>query len=237
MTTSTPGNPLGPFVQPPNARGSIPDMIRGRHVTLEPRDPSQSDDLYQVLGREEHASLWDYIPIGLFLAKEEFVSAFTSQTCSLPNSHRWTIILNSTQKAVGSIALLNITPEHRSAEVGYILFSPELQRTIAAAEVFYLLACLVFDSLGYRRHEWKCDNLNAPSKRAAQRLGFEFESVFRQHMIIKGRNRDTAWFSMMDIEWPAVKKGFEMWLDDSNFDEEGRQKQNLEVLRSAARSS
>lgn len=237
MTTSTSGNPLGPFVQPSNAQGSIPDTIRGRYVTLEPRGPSQFDDLYQVLGGEEHASLWDYIPNGPFFTKEEFVSALTSRTYLLPNSHRWTVILNSSQKAVGSIALLNITPEHRAAEVGYILFSPKLQRTIAATEVFYLLACLVFDTLDYRRYEWKCDSLNAPSRRAAQRLGFVFEGVFRQHMIIKGRNRDTAWFSMLDTNWPTVKKGFEMWLNDSNFDEEGKQKQNLEALRSAARSS
>ena len=238
MTTSPSGNPLGPFVESSSARISIPDKIKGRHVTLEPRDPSQCDDLYRALGGEEHASLWDYVPDGPFLTKEEFVSAFTSRTCcSRPNSHRWTIILNSSQRAVGSIALLNITPDHLAAEVGYILFSPKLQRTIAATEVFYLLACLVFDTMSYRRYEWKCDSLNAPSRRAAQRLGFKFEGVFRQHMIIKGRNRDTAWFSMLDTEWPIVKRGFELWLNDSNFDKEGKQKETLEELRSAASSS
>jgi RimJ/RimL family protein N-acetyltransferase len=236
MTTSAFGNPLGPHVQPSKAQGTIPDTIRGRHVTLVPQDPSQYDDLYQVLGGEEHAAIWDYIPAGPFLTPSEFVSAFTALRYSSTNSHRWTVIINSSQKPVGSLRLLNITPKNRCVEVGYILFSSKLQRTVAATEVFYLLACLVFDTLGYRRYEWKCDNLNAPSKRAAQRLGFEFEGVFRQHMIIKGRNRDTAWFSMLDTDWPAVKKGFEMWLDESNFDEEGMQKQRLEALRAAARS-
>ncbi len=109
--------------------------------------------------------------------------------------------------------------------------SPAMQRTPGATESMYLLADYVFDELGYRRYEWKCNDLNAPSKRAAERLGFTFEGVFRQHMVVKGRNRDTAWFSMLDSEWPAIKRAFEAWLAPENFDIEGRQRQSLAALR------
>ena len=115
--------------------------------------------------------------------------------------------------------------------MGNILYSPVLQRSRAATETMYLLAKHVFEDLGYRRYEWKCHNLNAPSKRAAERLGFTFEGVFRQHMITKGRNRDTAWFSILDGEWPVVKKGFESWLDEKNFDENGLQRRRLQECR------
>ncbi len=116
---------------------------------------------------------------------------------------------------------------HRCIEVGSILYSPALQRTRGATEAMYLMARHVFEKLGYRRYEWKCDALNTPSRRAALRLGFEFEGVFRQHMIVKGLNRDTAWFSMLDSEWAARRKAFEDWLAPSNFDETGQQKHAL----------
>jgi RimJ/RimL family protein N-acetyltransferase len=112
-------------------------------------------------------------------------------------------------------------------EVGSILYTPRLQRTAGATEAMYLMARHVFEDLGYRRYEWKCNALNAPSRSAAVRLGFSFEGIFRQHMIVKGRNRDTAWYSMLDSEWPARKQAFENWLDPANFDSEGRQKTPL----------
>ena len=115
-------------------------------------------------------------------------------------------------------------------EIGHILYSPRMQRTIGATEAQYLFASYVFDTLGYRRYEWRCDDLNEASKRAAARLGFTLEGVFRQHLIIKGRNRDTAWFSMLDSEWPARRSAFERWLDPANFDAEGRQKASLTSL-------
>jgi RimJ/RimL family protein N-acetyltransferase len=204
--------------------------IKGRHITLEPRNPSHFDDLYDVLGGEHNMGLWDYIPNGPFLDRSEFHIAL-KQRLEIPNSFIYTIINNTTKRPVGSIALINVNLENRTIEVGYVLFSSLLQRTIAATEVMYLLASLVFDTLGYRRYEWKCDNLNEPSKHAALRLGFTFEGVFRQHMIIKGRNRDTAWFSMLDTEWPVVKEGFERWLEEGNFDEDGRQRKSLWALR------
>jgi RimJ/RimL family protein N-acetyltransferase len=125
---------------------------------------------------------------------------------------------------------MRIEPAHRVIEVGSILFTPRLQRTVGATEAMYLMARHVFEDLGYRRYEWKCNALNAPSRRAALRLGFRFEGIFRQHMIIKGRNRDTAWFSMLDSEWAQRKAAFERWLDPANFDANGRQKVSLSAL-------
>ena len=129
--------------------------------------------------------------------------------------------------AVGYASYMRIEPVHRVIEVGSILYTPRLQRTIGATEAMYLMARHVFEDLGYRRYEWKCNALNAPSRSAALRLGFTFEGIFRQHMIIKGRNLDTAWFSMLDSEWPQRKAAFERWLDPSNFDANGRQRQSL----------
>ena len=125
---------------------------------------------------------------------------------------------------------MRIEPAHRVIEVGSILYTPRLQRTPAATEAMYLMARHVFEDLGYRRYEWKCNALNAPSRRAALRFGFTFEGIFRQHMVVKGRNRDTAWFSMLDSEWPARKASFERWLDPSNFGPDGRQKIGLSAL-------
>lgn len=122
---------------------------------------------------------------------------------------------------------MRIEPQHRVIEVGNILYTPRFQRTAGATEAMYLMARHVFEELGYRRYEWKCNALNGPSRRAAQRLGFTFEGIFRQHMIVKGSNRDTAWFSMLDSEWPARKAALERWLDPANFDVDGRQKSSL----------
>ena len=129
---------------------------------------------------------------------------------------------------------MRIEPAHRVIEVGSILYTRQLQRTPLATEAMYVMARHVFEDLGYRRYEWKCNALNAPSRRAALRFGFTFEGIFRQHMIVKGRNRDTAWFSMLDSEWPARKASFERWLDPSNFGPDGRQKVALSVLNNAS---
>jgi RimJ/RimL family protein N-acetyltransferase len=137
---------------------------------------------------------------------------------------------------VGYASYLRIEPAHRCIEVGSILFTPLLQRTPGATEAMYLMARHVFENLGYRRYEWKCNALNEPSRRAALRLGFTFEGIFRQHMIIKGRNRDTAWYSMLDSEWPARKASFEQWLAPDNFDSHGRQKQSLSGMNQTRRS-
>jgi RimJ/RimL family protein N-acetyltransferase len=140
------------------------------------------------------------------------------------------VIDKASGRAAGRQALMRITPEHGVIEIGHILWGPAISRTRAATEALYLAARHVFDDLGYRRFEWKCNNLNEPSKTAAQRFGFSFEGVFRQHMWGKGANRDTAWFSMLDREWPAIKREYERWLDPANFDAAGNQRSKLKVL-------
>jgi len=129
---------------------------------------------------------------------------------------------------------MRIEPAHRVIEVGSIMYTPALQRTAGATEAMYLLARHIFEDLGYRRYEWKCDAFNAPSRRAALRFGYQFEGIFRQHMIVKKRNRDTAWFSMLDTEWPARKAEFESWLAPENFDSAGKQRMSLDKFRSMA---
>jgi RimJ/RimL family protein N-acetyltransferase len=143
----------------------------------------------------------------------------------------YTVLENATSRPIGVASYLRIEPAHRVIEVGNILYSPRLQRTAAATETMYLMAKYIFEELGYRRYEWKCNALNQPSRRAALRLGFAFEGIFKQHMIIKGENRDTAWFAMLDHEWPSRKGAFEQWLDADNFDEQGQQKRSLESFR------
>src|SRR5207248_1590774 len=138
-------------------------------------------------------------------------------------------------RAVGVASYLNINRSAGSIEVGAIAYSPALQRTPAATEAMYLMMRRVFDELGYRRYEWKCNSLNAPSRVAAARYGFRFEGLFRQADVVKGRNRDTAWFSIIDSEWPAIKAAFERWLDPGNFDAEGHQRMSLSSLTRASR--
>jgi RimJ/RimL family protein N-acetyltransferase len=132
--------------------------------------------------------------------------------------------------------LMRIVPEHGVIEIGHIWFAPALQHTRRATEAIYLMARHAFDDLGYRRLEWKCDSLNEPSRRAAERFGFVYEGVFRQHMVVKGRNRDTAWFSIVDGEWPTVRAAFEAWLARENFDAEGRQRKSLRDVREAIKA-
>ena len=137
------------------------------------------------------------------------------------------IVPAETGLAAGWASYMRIKPAHGVIEVGNVLFSPSLQRTRAATEAMYLMAGHAFDRLGYRRYEWKCNAGNLPSRRAAARVGFTFEGIFRQHMVVKGRSRDTAWFAMLDHEWPARKRAFEAWLDPANFDENGKQLKSL----------
>ena len=142
-------------------------------------------------------------------------------------------VIDANGQAVGIATLMEIRPAMRVIEVGHIVYTPRLQRTLLGTEAQYLLAKYVFEALGYRRYEWKCNALNAPSRRAALRYGFTFEGIFRQHLISKGRNRDTAWYSILDGEWPARKAAFERWLSADNFDKDGRQKTSLAALNAA----
>lgn len=166
---------------------------------------------------------------GPFADRAEF-DEMLRRTAASPDPLHYAIVLRASGLAVGRAALMRIDPTHRVIEVGAIVYAPSLQRTRAATESMFLLAQYVFDTLGYRRYEWKCNVLNAPSRAAALRLGFTFEGIFRQHMIVKGRSRDTAWFSMIDAEWPARKARLERWLAPENFTEHGRQRTSLSAM-------
>ncbi|KAG8997287.1 hypothetical protein FRB95_003593 [Tulasnella sp. JGI-2019a] len=207
-------------------------IMKGRFVTLEPLSLSHTDDLFAAVGGPGCDHIWDYMFAGPFSDKPRAdFDAYIADKVVSTDPTFFAIIDSTTHKAIGMASYLRIDITNKVVEVGHLTFSPSHQRTSSATETMYLMARATFEDLGYRRYEWKCNNLNAPSKRAALRLGFKPEGVFRQHFIIKGRNRDTAWFSMLDSEWPGVKAGFEKWLDPGNFDGEGKQKVRLEVLR------
>ena len=232
MTDSEPhprtGQPVGlPVSNTAAAPRPGPVTLKGRYGRLEKLRPDHAADLWKVFAG--HDQLWTYIGTdGPFANFEEFSPAIARRAAAAdPYAYA---IINPADHAVGYLTLLRIVPEHRVIEVGHVLYSPALQRTRLGTETQYLLARYVFETLGYRRYEWKCDALNAPSRRAALRYGFVYEGTFRQYMIAKGRNRDNAWYSMLDSEWPDRKRNFERWLDPQNFDSEGRQKVSLADL-------
>jgi RimJ/RimL family protein N-acetyltransferase len=201
--------------------------LEGRYVVLEPLDPAKhTEALWQGLSGPANEDLWLYMPDGPFADRAAF-EAHMKAKASSEDPLFFAIVDRKSRLAVGRATLMRIDPPNRVIEVGGIVYTRALQRSRGATEAMYLFARYVFDELGYRRYEWKCNALNEPSRRAALRLGFSFEGIFRQHMIIKGKNRDTAWFSMLDSEWPARKREFERWLDDSNFDSTGVQKTRL----------
>jgi RimJ/RimL family protein N-acetyltransferase len=206
--------------------------LEGRVVRVVPLDPiAHADTLFEGTRGKENEGLWLYLFEGPFATRAAFDSHL-KQKASSEDPLFFAILDKSSGDAVGHAAYMRIEPAHRVIEVGSILYTARLQRTIGATEAMYLMARHVFEDLGYRRYEWKCNALNAPSRSAALRLGFTFEGIFRQHMIIKGRNRDTAWFSMLDSEWPKRKAAFERWLNPSNFDANGRQRISLSTLSS-----
>jgi RimJ/RimL family protein N-acetyltransferase len=222
--------PIGPEVDAMPAKRPQRVTLKGRVVSVVPLNPSaHADALFEATSGEENKSLWLYLFEGPFPARAAFESHL-KQKASSEDPLAFAILDNSSGDAVGYASYMRIEPAHRVIEVGSILFTPGLQRTIGATEAMYLMARHVFEDLGYRRYEWKCNALNAPSRGAALRLGFTFEGIFRQHMIMKGRNRDTAWLSMLDSEWPKRKAAFERWLDPGNFDASGRQKVSLSAL-------
>ena len=231
MSSSQPT--VGPPVGPTPARPPQPVTLTGRFVTLVPLDPiAHGTALYDASHGPEREDLWRYLFDGPYPNRSAFDTRL-QRMAATRDPFFFTILGNVSTKPVGYASYMRIEPAHRCIEVGSILFTPMLQRTPGATEAMYLMARHVFDDLGYRRYEWKCNALNEPSRRAALRLGFTFEGIFRQHMIIKGRNRDTAWFSMLDSEWPVRKRNFEQWLASSNFDRQGRQKQSLASLNQA----
>ncbi len=170
--------------------------------------------------------MWTYLPYGPYRDPAELLAALEALQASADPLF-FTLRRLPEDQPAGVASYLRITPDHGVIEIGHIWFGASLRRTTAATEAIYLLAAHAFDDLGYRRLEWKCDSLNEASRRAAERFGFRFEGVFRQHMVVKGRNRDTAWFAITDDEWPAVRTGFQAWLDPGNLAETGRQRRTL----------
>lgn len=212
-----------------------PDLksAAGCFVSVEPaRFPDAAPELFSVLCGTENDDLWTFIPIGPF----EDADTFGATMRYVIEHQNWRTQLfrdMATGEPLGMASYMRIRPEAGSAEVGCVVFSKKLQRTPAATEAMYLMARHIFDDLGYRRYEWKCDNGNEASKRAALRLGFTFEGVFRQDLVVKGRNRDTAWYSMLDCEWAHAKVAFETWLSPQNFDGAGRQRRALAEIRAS----
>lgn len=204
--------------------------IQGRFCRLEMLDPQRhAADLFAANRLDKEGRNWTYLAYGPFDKLEDYRAwAETVAAADDPLFH--TVIDLSTRKSVGVATLMRIDPPVGVIETGHINYSPLLQRKPAATEAMFLLMRRVFDELGYRRYEWKCDALNAPSRAAAERLGFTYEGLFRQATIYKGRNRDTAWFSIIDREWPALKRAYEAWLDPANFDAAGRQRRSLAEL-------
>lgn len=207
--------------------------IAGIFGGLEPLDASRhGHDLWKAI--EGHDSVWTYLSYGPFADEATFLAWLKGRE-ELVDPLSYAVIDAASGKAVGVLTLMEIRPAAGVIEIGHIFFAPVLQKTRAATEAIFLAMRHAFDDLGYRRFEWKCDALNAPSRTAAVRFGFTFEGIFRQHMVIKGRNRDTAWYSIVDREWPAVKAAFETWLKPENFDAAGHQKAALAGLRPKAR--
>ncbi len=176
--------------------------------------------------------MWTYLSVGPWADRESYL-AWVREAQRETDPLYFAIVDRARGAATGTASLLRINPADGVIEVGWLAYSPLLQRTVVATEAMYLLMRLAFDDLGYRRYEWKCNALNAPSRRAAERLGFTYEGTFRQAKVNKGRNRDTAWFAILDGEWPAIRAEFERWLDPANFDAEGTQLTRLNVKQAS----
>ncbi len=201
-------------------------VLDGRYCRVEPLSMSHAPDLHAAYAEDTDGAMWTYLTTGPHADLAEY-APWAAEAARSPDPLHFALLMEG--RAVGTASLLRIAPAAGSIEVGWITYSPRLQQTRAATEAMYLLMRWVFEA-GYRRYEWKCNALNAPSRRAAQRLGFSYEGVFRQATLARGCNRDTAWYALIDSEWPAVQAAMETWLDPANFDAEGRQKQSLSAL-------
>jgi RimJ/RimL family protein N-acetyltransferase len=206
--------------------------LEGAFCRLEPLDPGlHGTDLFTASmapGAEERFRYLFDTP-----SDRPGFDQWIAQAAASEESLFFGVVDSATRRCEGRQALMRITPEHGVIEIGSILWGPAIARTRVATEALFLHARYVFEELGYRRFEWKCNARNEPSMRAALRFGFKYEGTFRQHMVHKGQNRDTAWFGMLDKDWPAIRKGFERWLQPTNFDRRGGQKDRLEDLRAA----
>jgi len=220
--------PVGADVEWRPAQRPARSELRGTHILLRPLD---ADRDAEALYEQSHPpaadpALWTYLPYGPYRHPGELRDSIRVAQAS-DDPLFFTLVLLPAEQPAGVASYLRITPEHGVIEIGHIWFGASLRRTTAATEAIYLLAAHAFDDLGYRRLEWKCDSLNQASRRAAERFGFRFEGVFRHHMVVKGRNRDSAWFAITEDEWPAVRAGFRAWLSPENLDVAGHQRRTL----------
>jgi len=204
--------------------------LKGRYCYLEPLRVDHADALFRAYHLAEDTRSWTWLLREPDATAADF-SQWVASVSDLPDPMHFTVFDNQTHSPVGTLALMRIDPKNGVVEVGHVHFSPLLSRTPMSTEAQYLLMQYVFDTLGYRRYEWKCNSLNEPSRRAALRLGFQYEGRFRQALVIKGHNRDTDWFSIIDAEWPALAKAFENWLATDNFTADGTQRRSLESWR------
>ncbi len=228
--------PIGPPVAHWTPRPLPPRTpMTGRYCRVEPVDVERhAADLYQAYSEATDGKDWTYLFVGPFTDFASYRDYLAKAVAGSDPLHHAIVDL-ATGRAVGTAALMRIDPAHGVIEVGHITWAPRLQRTPAATEAIYLMMRRVFDELGYRRFEWKCDDNNLRSRASALRFGFQFEGTFRQAIVYKGRNRDTAWYSIIDREWPAIRTGFEQWLAPANFDAAGNQIERLSALIARAR--
>lgn len=229
-----------PFVGEPVVNWKPPTLVEGKPLTgkycaLSQLSVGHADALYEANARDRKNLIWAYLPYGPFESAEVYKS-WIAEVAGQADPWFYAIFDQRSNSPVGVASYLRIKPQSGSIEVGHINYSPLLQNTIAATEAMFLMMKQVFEA-GYRRYEWKCNSLNQRSCNAARRLGFSFEGIFRQATVVKNHNRDTAWFSIIDKEWPALKQVYETWLADDNFDNEGRQKQALTALTGSALGS
>ncbi|MDX1784899.1 MAG: GNAT family protein [Roseovarius sp.] len=227
--------PRGPRVEgwtPPPIPGAM--QLDGRYAMLTPLDPeAHAALLFRAF--DGHDWVWDYMPVGPFASSAQF-HRWMRDAVATPGIVFYAIKDKVSGRFGGFASYLRIKPEAGSIELGFIAMAPQMQHTRAATEAMYMMMKWAFQA-GYRRFEWKCDALNRPSRRAAQRLGLSYEGVFRQATVVKGRNRDTAWFAAIDSEWPALDEAFRLWLDPSNFGADGRQREALSDLTRLVRAT
>lgn len=232
------GQPVGaalPGWQVARHPGHTP--MDGRYCRLEPLDAARhSPDLFAAFSADRSGAIWTYMPDGPFDGLRD-LQAWAESAQGVDDQPYFAIIDQRNGTAAGIASYMRLKPAHGVIEVGGIAFAPALQKSRAATEAIFLMMSRVFNDLGYRRYEWKCDALNAASRRAAQRFGFTYEGQFRQAIVYKGRNRDTAWFAAIDREWPALQEAFSAWLAPSNFDADGRQKERLSDLTRLVRAA
>lgn len=230
-TTTPPDRPLGPPVTGWTARPRpAREVMEGRLCRLEPLSAeAHGDDLWQANSADTDGRMWDYMANGPYAEFAEYAEWLAGAEKS-DDPLFFAIRDLASNKTLGVASLMRMDPPNGVIEVGNIAYSPALQGAPVATEAMYLMMACVFDQLGYRRYEWKCNAFNAPSRRAAQRLGFSYEGVFRNHMVVKGRSRNTAWFGITDADWPAIKTAFQTWLAPDNFDADGKQRQRLSAL-------